>query len=175
MNLLEPLLLDWLLAKSTHFCLVGSAALAVYGYVRETDDVDLMTMESSVLRSSYWAGYPSPPRITLPDDDDPLGGVVWLNTNPACQIIVGRGSAMRFAVESAVNMPGIPCPVVSQVGLVLLKLEAGGPIDRSDIQGLVDAQKSLANDAWLAGVDEQLEKMSAAAQQTWAQLRPLLK
>ena len=57
-----------------------------------------------------------------------------------------RGSRQRTTPrsETATEVGGAPCRVATALSLLLLKLEAGGPVDRLDIIGLVDAQRELA-------------------------------
>lgn len=141
--LIDPALLRHLDGRGLDYCLVGSAALAVYGYLRSTDDLDLMTMDSSVIQPAFWAGFTGEIDCRAPDDDDPLGGMTRVETALGqVDLIVGRGPAMRFAVSTARVDSLLPCKVVTQVGLVLLKLEAGSPTDDSDIHQLVEHSAS---------------------------------
>ena len=128
--------------------LIGAAALAVYRYTRGTEDIDLaVSIEPwSQLRALEQA-LVSAGRHTLarmPDDDDPLGGVlvVWdsedesgvVNFHNPARRVASPGAA---AIARAEYLPGSPLRCVKIEDLVALKLYAGGLSDLADIVQLL--------------------------------------
>jgi hypothetical protein len=77
--------------REVPFCLIGASALAVHGLARFSADVDLLTMDPTVLSDHFWAGLPDPPEIRSGDLEDPLRGVVRWRGEPPLDPIVGRG------------------------------------------------------------------------------------
>jgi hypothetical protein len=159
--------------SAVSWCMIGGSALAVHGYARFTADIDLLTMDSRVLDRTFWEGAELP-EIRKGDWDDPLRGVVRFHSEPGIDVIVGVGHAMRFAVESAETMAALGWRVATPLGMVLLKLEAGGPMDRSDIVGLVDARRQLGSVEWLGQIAQHLPRMSEDARACFASLEPHL-
>lgn len=131
--------------------LIGAAALAVHGYARGTEDVDLAVNVDPgsrlVALASALTGADLRTRLRMPDDDDALGGVltVWasedVDGNPVGVVDVvnfhnpfstvrNPGSA---AITRARPLDGLPIRCVTLEDLVALKLYAGGLTDRADI------------------------------------------
>jgi hypothetical protein len=156
------------------WCMIGGSALAVHGYARFTADVDLLTMDERVLEATLWEGSELP-EIRKGDWDDPLRGVVRFHSEPGLDLIVGAGHAMRFAVESAELHSVLGWRVATPLGMVLLKLEAGGPMDRSDIVGLVDTRRQLGSVEWLGQITQHLPRLSDEARACFATLEPHLR
>lgn len=154
------------------FCLIGAMALAARGYARFTSDVDLLTLDDRVLHARFWSGLPA--TIRRGDFDDPFEGVVAFESEPPCELLVGRGHAMRFAVETAEPHPALPCRVASALALVLLKLEAASFQDRADVVELVRAQRALNGAPWLAELPPHLPRLSAHARAAWTSVAPAL-
>ncbi|MFO0984392.1 MAG: hypothetical protein U1E76_22150 [Planctomycetota bacterium] len=171
--MIDRQLLEHLRQRGVRYCLIGASALAAHGWARFTADVDLLTMDDVVLDPRFWSGFRTP-EIRRGDADDPLAGLVRFAGDCDHDVIVGRGGAMAFAVHGAVPSPALGCPVATPLALLLLKLEAGGPQDRSDIIGLVQAQRVLNGALWLAQVDQHLELLSTGARRIWQELRPAL-
>lgn len=153
-------------ASGIRFCLVGGVALAAHGFARYTADVDLLTMDARVLAPELWAAIPAV-EIRSGDPDDPLAGLVRWPTEPRHDLLVGRGYAMRLAVDTALRSSVLGVPVATPLALTLLKLEAGGPQDRNDILALVDAQRSLGVAAWVEEIAGHVPRLSAHAQACW--------
>ena len=156
------------------FCLIGGVALAVHGFARYTADVDLLTMEGAVLDPGFWSGTATP-EIRFGDVDDPLAGLVRWPGEPEHDLLVGRGYAMQLAVDSAASSSDLGCPVATPLALVLLKLEAGGPQDRSDILSLAEAQRVLGSVSWLAEIPRHLPHVSVEARACWERVEPDLR
>ena len=130
---------------SVPWCLIGAHALALHGVARYTADVDILCMNSRVLEPAFWAPWVArgndPTRVVIRrgDEEDPLAGLVRLGTTPPLDLVVGKGPLMRSALEHATIAGDELIPVVTALELALLKLEAGGPRDISDVRDLLDA------------------------------------
>ncbi len=155
------------------WCMIGGSALAALGYARFTVDIDLLTMNDRVLDAKFWDGSDMP-EIRIGDEDDPLRGVVRFHSEPGVDLIVGAGHAMRFAVDSAEIHPALGWRVATPLAMVLLKLEAGGPMDRSDIIGLVDVRRQLGSVEWLNEILQHVPKLSREARACFEALAPHL-
>ncbi len=171
-QLISPELSLRLSERQVPYALIGAVALARHGVSRYSVDVDLLTMRTEVLAAHFWEGFVDMPELRRGDAEDPLEGVVrWGGSRPV-DLIVGRGPAMAFAVQSAAADGQVGMPVATALGLVLLKLEAGGAQDRFDIVSLVWAQRALNGAAWLAELPARESLLSPAAQSVLKQLRP---
>ncbi len=134
---------------------IGAVALAVHGYVRDTEDFDLATatdpfrvlgLVEKELASRYEV------ELITPDADDPLGGCLNVSGDDfdLVQIVnfdnpyrPGAGSAGRAAVETATpNVLG-PLAVADLPHLVALKLYAGGRKNELDVLELIDRNPTL--------------------------------
>jgi hypothetical protein len=131
--------------------LIGAAALAVHRYTRGTEDIDLAVVVDphvqlgALERVLTSAGLRT--RLRLPDDQDPLGGVlvVWASESadgePAELVEVvnflnpGRiiDTPARGAIARSQPLPGSVLRCVTIEDLVALKLYAGGLADHADI------------------------------------------
>jgi hypothetical protein len=135
--------------------LIGAAALAVHGYARGTEDIDLaasvlpLSQLEVLARSLSAAGLGT--ELRYPDDDDPLGGVlvVWnlsdgnaerydvvevINfLNPSLALT----TPAPLAIQRATRLDGIHLNCVALPDLVALKLYAGGSADYADIVQLL--------------------------------------
>lgn len=128
-------------------CLIGAAAMAAHGVPRSTLDLDLLTTDRRVLDRSLWEALRDDDvevRIRPGDLHDPLAGVVRLTASDerAVDVIVGRFSWQAEIVSRArpVSLPEVELAVAEPADLILLKLYAGGPQDRWDIQQILLAQ-----------------------------------
>jgi hypothetical protein len=131
--------------------LIGAAALAVHRYTRGTEDIDLAvsvdpaTQLGPLSRALAAAGLHT--RLCLPDQDDPLGGVlsVWASKpaddEPQDVIeVVNFFNPLRpvrnpasDAISRAVELDGSPLRCVTLPDLIALKLYAGGLTDLADV------------------------------------------
>jgi len=140
-------------ARSLGFetALIGAAALAVHGYTRGTEDIDLACAVNPeglgrLERMLIDAGLQT--RLNYPDDDDPLSGMltVWA-TEDADGVPVGTVDLVNFpqsshtpacaAIERAEPLPGSALRCVGIADLIALKLYAGGLVDHADIVQLL--------------------------------------
>ncbi len=135
--------------------MIGAAALAVHGYARGTQDIELATAipPESMLRelaeTLRQAGIAN--RLSLPDDDDPLGGVIRLwssedeDGHPQNLVeVVNFLNPLRLArnpgpqaLVRARPLEGARLRCATIPDLVALKLYAGGRADLADIVQLL--------------------------------------
>ena len=139
-----------LASRGARSAVIGAVALAVRGYPRATEDVDLATVVdprtilSEVARELRDRGYETD--LTMPDADDPLGGVLTVRAPNADPVQVvnyfnpwnGWAEVGKHAVETAEAeaLPGLA--VVDVPHLVALKLYAGGRKSELDVLELID-------------------------------------
>lgn len=155
--------------------LIGAAALAVHGVSRATADVDLLTVDTRVLDGGLWAKFADRRvgiRLLKGDFDDPLAGSVRLSeAAEIVDVVVGRFDWQREIVESAprLSLGELSLPVAKPAGLILLKLDAGGPKDAWDVRALLDAVEDAAEVA--SEVERALPRLPPQARRLWSRLR----
>lgn len=134
--------------------LIGAAALAVNGYARGTEDIDLAVAVPldelrQLLTVSQAAGLRA--ELRLPDEEDALGGVlvVWASEdeegNPTdvvevvnfLNLLRPRTNPAAEAIARAVSLEGLHLRCVTTADLVALKLYAGSRRDLADIVELL--------------------------------------
>jgi hypothetical protein len=135
--------------------LIGATALAVHRYTRGTEGIDLATAVdpatqlSALERTLAETGLHT--QLRLPDDNDPLGGVlaVWERVDergaPVDTVEIvnflnpgsARANPARNAIARAEEVPGTTLRCVILADLVALKLYAGGSSDLADIVQLI--------------------------------------
>ncbi len=145
--------------------LIGAAALAVHRYTRGTEDIDLAvtvipsTQLVALQQALQSAGLQT--RLRLPDDEDPLGGVltVWganhRDGEPVDVVEVvnfhNPGRVVRTpaaaAIARAQPLPGSSLRCVTIEDLIALKLYAGGLTDHADIEQLLAHNPDVDFDA----------------------------
>ena len=137
-----------------------------------------MTLTTDVLHSTFWEGAEvQPSELRRGDWDDPIAGLVLFPTSEEeipVELVVGKGYAAKFAIESAVMNSQLGCPVVTPLGLALLKLEAGGTRDLNDIIALQEAQRTLTGWDLVAAVSPHIPKLSTDARASWDRVQRLL-
>lgn len=139
-----------LLAELGAPCVViGAVALAIHGHPRATEDLDLATLvrttrELDVIADALRArGYEV--QVSLPDADDPLGGVLTVLASDADPVQIvnyfnpwnGWSIVGKEAIETAVSDLLPPLAVVDVPHLVALKLYAGGRKSALDVLELL--------------------------------------
>lgn len=168
--------------------LIGAAALAVHRYTRGTEDIDLAVAvdphRELVALQQALATCGLQIRLRLPDDEDPLGGVltVWATVDedgqPADVVEVVNfhnperivSTPARTAIARAPFLPYSSLRCVTIEDLVAFKLYAGGLMDHADIVELLsrnpesdfDAIRSVAAPFDSAGQLESLLDQAAA-------------
>ena len=135
---------------------IGALALAVHGYPRATEDLDLaVATPLSTLRQIAQTlrnrGYEV--ELREPDAQDPLGGVLDVRGPGADLVQVvnfdnapGGGFPRLVADALAASEPldaSTPLRVVDPYHLIAFKLYAGGPKSSLDILELLDANPDL--------------------------------
>lgn len=131
--------------------LIGAAALAVHGYARGTEDVDLATVVGpdtglrAVAGALADAGLET--ELRLPDEDDPLGGVLVIRGPGGDSDVVEvvnflnplrpRTNPAAMAIARAYPLEGVQLRCVALADLVALKLYAGSRSDLADIVQLL--------------------------------------
>jgi hypothetical protein len=157
---------------------IGAVALAVHGAPRYSADIDLLVTAPSVLDAAFWTTAPLvPTELRRGEWDDPIAGLVVFPTAPGAipvEIVVIKGYAARFALETAQDNPQLGCPVVTPLGLALLKLEAGGTRDIHDLLALQEAQQTLTGWHLMQAVEPHAAKLSRAAQTALGHLKTIL-
>jgi len=155
--------------------LIGAAAMAVHGVSRATADVDLLTVDRAVLHSKVWQGLKTAGveiRILKGDPEDPLAGNVRLSRSGdrTVDVVVGRHDWQRVIVDAAtpVQVGGLEVRVVSPAGLILLKLDAGGPKDSWDAHALLESLDQPV--AVIAEVNRVVAKLPPASRRLWERI-----
>jgi hypothetical protein len=138
---------------SIRFALIGGLAVSAWGVVRATADIDLLAhsdpsplrntglrdrmkrfLEARGCTAEWRTGDPDDPiplllRVGLPGPELALeADVLWAHKR-------WQGEALRRAV--VVKLSEMDVPVLHPEDLILLKLEAGGPQDLLDVEGLL--------------------------------------
>jgi hypothetical protein len=154
------------------FALIGASALAVHGVSRSTVDIDLLTTDPRVLGAPFWNLSDAAVDLRPGDAADPLAGVVRV-TQPGerdVDLVVGRDAWQRELLGRArpILLEDATLPVVDAVGLIVLKLYAGGPQDAWDIEQLLAAgdRPRLA-----LAVDQAVTALPSHAGLLWRSLR----
>ena len=168
--MLSDSLLDRLQEGGVRFCVIGGVAMALRGYVRNTADIDLLTVDPRVLSPSFWAGEGAF-EIRRGDFDDPFLGVVRVSLPYPHDLIVGRSALARFAVETSAPVPSVRAPVATPLALLLLKLEAGSRRDLMDALELVSVRRELDGAPWLAELEAHEKLLSAEGRRELVRFR----
>lgn len=131
--------------------LIGAAALAVHGYPRATQDLDLATCVepkrlAAVAPDLRREGFSA--EMSLPDGNDPLGGVLRVGAEGIDPIEIvnfsnppahGFPALLGVALQDAVPYrTGTSLRVVSLPHLVVFKLYAGGLGSKTDVLELLN-------------------------------------
>ncbi len=155
---------------SVQYALIGAAAMGLHGVPRSTLDLDLLTVDTRVLEAAFWKGMAGTGQLRRGDADDPLAGVVWLESAGAypVDLVVGRFEWQKRVLDRAERLPvgRGNVPVVGAADLVLLKLFAGGSQDAWDIEQLLHVSPAA-----VADVEMRLAELPPEAATMWARLR----
>jgi len=164
--------LDYLERRGVDAALIGGVALGFHGVARATLDSDVLVADGAVLAADFWRDLAElpPPQIRCGDADDPLLGVVRIESpDGPVDVIAIAGTWVREIVDRRLHtaVHGHRLAVVDRADLIVLKLYAGGPQDRLDVQLLLQG----ADPDLFAEVESRLVRAPASARSTWAQLR----
>lgn len=153
---------------------IGATAMAAHGVSRSTLDVDLFTIDARALRDDSWTELRRESidvELRHGEVSDPLRGVVRFehHRDRPVDLIVGHGGWQErvFADPTMVRFGATALSVANPLALVLLKLFADGPQDRSDIRQLVagDASGTLT-----ARVEEAIESLPGMFRESWSRI-----
>jgi hypothetical protein len=165
--------------------LMGGLALAHWGYVRSTQDVDLLIALSGVRPQTLLgrlgaAGYRSKrrdPLIRLPDAEfiqlffEPPEEVLEVQID----LLLADSPFHRQAIERRVTLPaselGFAIDVVSCEDLIVLKLVAGRILDRVDAGELMKANRAGLDLTYLTGWVRKLS-LEQAFRDAWSDVFP---
>lgn len=157
-------------ALGVRTALIGAAALAVHGYTRGTDDIDLAvavppeTALRELADELSAAGLRT--ELRLPDEDDPLGGVltIWSADDEAQTDVVEVVNFLNLAhpkvnpavaaIGRSVALQGLRLRCVTLPDLVALKLYAGSRGDLADIVNVLAHNPDADLDAIRAAAGE---------------------
>ena len=157
------------------FAVIGASGMAVHGVLRSTLDIDLLTTNRQVLKKKMWdrlvhGGFEAD--IRFGDISDPLVGVVTVSVDAdrPVDLIVGEAPWQERIIEEAASgfVAGMDLPVASLVGLILLKLYAGGPQDCWDIKQL--RRRAGDPDKLEREISERVLNLPVRAQKLWEAL-----
>lgn len=152
---------------------IGAAALAARGVARATIDLDLLGVDPACLDPATWQALGAAGvqvDVRRGDHIDPLAGVVRFTSagERPVDLIVGRHTWQREVIARATPMPlgGRTYHVVTAADLILLKLYAGGPQDRWDIEQLLDVDAAPVPD-----VESRIAGLPGECGETWRRIR----
>lgn len=156
------------------YALIGAHALAARGYPRFTVDVDLLTSDARVLAGSTWADLEHEGAVVdsrRGDAEDPLGGVVHIlladGTDVDVIVAKWRWEAQVIARAETMSIAGTRIRVPRTSDLILLKLAAGGYLDRQDAAALL----SLGDpDAVVEAVEAHIADVYPDVRARWREL-----
>lgn len=119
---------------------IGGQALTAYGLPRSTVDIDLLVGTRAALRRGWTGTVPEVREAS--DTSDPLDGVVeWWPEDGDSRVPVQVLVLERAWLAPLLSEPGVPVSIggrsltaVAPALFVALKLYAGGPRDRADLE-----------------------------------------
>lgn len=138
--------------------LIGGWAVIVWGYLRTSEDIDLLIELPASRRRELIAalGEDYEAEWLAGGQDDPIPGLLRARPRSAeyfpVDLIPVRGRADRGTLSRAVRVAveGISIPVVAPEDLIAMKLEAGGGQDYEDARRLLEVVKGGLDEARLA-------------------------
>ena len=135
-------------AERMGYAIIGAYAVATWGAVRGTRDLDILIETEAVTRIAKAlerSGYSV--ELRTGDADDPIGTVVRAQSGSGeelqqIDIVAGIRGAPPGIVARArpVRLASVTVPVASPEDIIVLKLLAGSPQDLEDIRGIVRMQ-----------------------------------
>jgi len=147
----EKLLVSLALAK-VRFIIVGGVAVALNGFIRTTEDVDILIERSPdnietllTALGSFGKGHA---RELVPEDfDETEGAVRVIEEFPLDIFVVMQGNSYHDLIRetSQTEIKGTPVTYLNAAGLIRLKQNSSREKDRIDIAALKDAQLGHLN------------------------------
>jgi predicted nucleotidyltransferase len=143
------------------FALAGGYAVAAWGAVRATRDIDFLAAVApdkipGLIKEFTKAGFKGNYRPG--GEDDPVRGVIGLERAEAeaaepVEIILGIKNmpAGIFARAQQIRFFGLEVPVTSPEDLIVLKCLAGGPVDLEDARSIFRIMKNKLDMKYLEG------------------------
>ncbi len=175
MTLLAEVVSRLELASLGH-AMIGATAMAALGASRSTQDLDILTVDRAVLRHSFWRPLESSGasvEVRTGDIQDPLVGVarVTREGDRPVDVIVGEAPWQERILSEASRrkVADVEVPVVDEVGLVLLKIYAGGPQDRWDIEQLMANSRNREKTTEL--IDERVADLPPRCRRLWDRVK----
>ena len=147
------------------FALAGGYAVAAWGVVRATRDIDFLAAMApgkipELIMKFKKAGFKG--KYRPGGEDDPVKGVIGLERAKAeaaepVEIILGikKMPAAIFERVQQVQFFGLDVPVISPEDLIVLKCLAGGPVDLEDARSILAVMKGRLDMAYL---EDELKK-----------------
>jgi hypothetical protein len=161
--------------EGSQHAMIGATAMAALGAGRSTQDLDILTNDRAALRSARWRSLEQSGAtvdIRHGDIQDPLVGVIRVSRTGErpVDVIVGEGAWQNRILEEASvrQISDVRVPVVDEIGLVLLKLYAGGPQDRWDIEQLMLQTADRMELEWEIG--ERVSDLPARCRSLWQRM-----
>jgi hypothetical protein len=161
-------------AMGARHALIGAHAMAARGYPRFTVDIDILTVDARVLDRPTWTeleGTGAVVECRRGDPDDPLGGVVRIQTAdvPDVDIVLGKWKWEADVIDRAEPMAlgDVSVRVPRLADLILLKLAAGGSLDLHDAAVLLTLGD---RDALAREIEEHLPDVRPDVTHAWRDL-----
>lgn len=142
------------LGLQIHFALIGGLAASAWGNVRATQDIDILAdsdpspIQDRTLRirlTKFWETQGCIVEWRAGGADDPIALLLRLGLpRPAkltADVLWAQRPWQRAALTRlcSVKVSRIAVPVLHPEDLILMKLEAGGPQDLLDVEGILSA------------------------------------
>ncbi len=158
------------------FRVIGGQALGSLHLPRATVDIDLL-VDSPALLSDSWPANPDRAIRRADSPLDPLDAVVewWPDEGdprvPVQVIVLNRPWLTELLQQPGgkIELGGVLLEAVSPVALVVLKVYAGGPRDRADVE-LIATHKDWP--VWKAEIERRMAQFPRKIQKTWAKWNP---
>ncbi len=158
------------------FKVIGGHALTAYGVPRTTVDIALIVEDRGILRDAYADNADLEVRAAT-EATDPLDGVVeWWPEEGDPRVPVQIIVLARRWLAPLLALPGVPMllggrrvEAVAPVAFVALKVYAGGPRDRADVELLASLPEWPS---WKLDFESRLPSMPPVIQRRWARWRP---
>lgn len=152
MNIKDELLelIQVLNSANVQFAVCGGLALVIHGFVRATQDIDLLLPESQLeaaLEAAKPAGFwipsgrmPFKAKTPLAMEIYRVSKAVGPNLIPLDLIIVSPSLQEIWDSRESFKLGDIDCPVISREGLIRMKTIAGRLQDLADIERLQNGE-----------------------------------
>jgi len=157
--------------RGVRYVLIGAHAAAFYGVIRSTRDIDLFTVDGSVLNADVWSEADAHVTILTGDVFDPLAGTVRLiRDREQVDVVVGKWKFELAIIERSESRPFDDAMILvpRPADVILLKIAAGGPQDMWDIHELL---QYVDRESVMAEVDAEVGALPSDARVLWKRVR----